>query len=405
MILGFGCIWLAPNFAMIIIGRLLAGLSCGLISGTAPTYVVEISTESIRGMLGAGFQVRHDYRLSLLRLQELIGLIFQLCVTIGILFSFVFGAIISWKWLSFICIFPALAMSVLMLLMPETPIWLMTKAKGDHSTGSEAEKALKKLRAATNDNDSELQEMAEGVAKSSKSKSFSMEESKNPLFYKPLILSVLLMFFQQFSGINAVMFNSEAILKEAGSTLTPSIATICIGVAQVIATLIGTQLIDRLGRKMLLIGSGAGHAVSLGLLGIYNVFELKDSVGWLPVVCLVVFIISFSLGWGPIPWLMVGEITPMKFRSMVSAVSTAVNWGSAFVITHNFAALQEATSKEFAFFTFTFFSVVSIPFVVMFLPETKGKSFDEILRHFAKDVPKSEENDDKIEMKGLNEEK
>src|ERR1700761_7529881 len=102
--------------------------------------------------------------------QELIGLIFQLCVTIGILFSFVFGAVLSWRWFSFICIFPALAMSVLMLLMPETPIWLMTKAKGDLPTGSEQEKALKKWRAATNDNDNELQEMAEGVAKSAKSK-------------------------------------------------------------------------------------------------------------------------------------------------------------------------------------------------------------------------------------------
>ncbi|CAG2183075.1 unnamed protein product, partial [Oppiella nova] len=196
-----------------IIGRTLTGLGAGLVSGTAPTYVVEISTDNIRGLLGAGF---------------------QLSVTIGIFLVYLFGAFISWSWLSFMCLFPPLAMCALMVLMPETPIWLMTRSGGDHSKGSKVEQSLQRLRAADNDNESELKELAEQTRETQGSSGFSFRESStNPLFYKPLVLSVLMMFFQQFSGINAVMFNSAAMIKQAGSSIEGRYAAIIIGAAQV----------------------------------------------------------------------------------------------------------------------------------------------------------------------------
>ncbi|XP_054167171.1 facilitated trehalose transporter Tret1-2 homolog isoform X2 [Oppia nitens] len=385
MIAGYLCLWLAPDFATIIVGRTLTGLSAGLISGTAPTYVVEISTENVRGMLGTGF---------------------QLSVTIGILMVYVFGAFLTWSWLSFICLFLPIVMSLSMLLMPETPIWLMTKAGGDHSKGSKVEKSLKSLRDTTNDNDSELNEIAEQAEESSKTSGFSMKEINNPLFYKPFVLSVILMWLQQFSGINAVMFNSSDMLTEAGSTLEGKYAAIIIGVAQVIATLAGTLLVDRLGRKILLIGSGIGHAISLGILGIYYIAvtdRQNSSFGWIPILCLVVFIISFSLGWGPIPWLMINEITAMHFRGVVSASATGMNWFCAFLITHNFEAIQKWTSPQFTFFMFAFWCVVSVPFVIIFLPETKGKTFDEIQKFFVKSSDGHSDGHNKMEMKGLNE--
>ncbi|CAG2103551.1 unnamed protein product [Medioppia subpectinata] len=390
MLAGFGCLWLAKDFATIITGRTLTGLGAGLVSGTAPTYVVEIATENVRGLLGTGF---------------------QLSVTIGILLVYVFGAFLSWGWLSFWCLFPPLAMGVLMLLMPETPIWLMTKAGGDHSKGSRVEKSLKSLRAADNDNESELNELADQAREAQRSKGFSMQESTNPLFYKPLVLSVVLMFLQQFSGINAVMFNSAKMIQESGSSMKGTHASIIIAVAQVIATLVGSLLVDRLGRKMLLIGSGAGHAVSLGILGFFYVANPdRGTWGWLPILCLVLFIISFSLGWGPVPWLMINEITGVQYRGVVSAVATGVNWFCAFLITHNFDTIQAATSPQFAFFLFAAFCIASIPFVIIFLPETKGKSFDDIARELAGSsaVTAAVDNtgaQNKLEMKGLNDDK
>lgn len=294
-----------------------------------------------------------------------------------------FGAFFTWSWLSFFCIFPALAMCVLMVIMPETPIWLMTHSGGDFSKGSKVEQSLKKLRAEDNDNDGELQDIAQEAESASKSKGFTTEEIKNPLFYKPMLLSILLMIFQQFSGINAVIFNMTAIFKQAkvDDVMEPKYSTIIVGIIQVVATGVSAMLADRLGRKMLLIGSGVGHTLSLGLLAIYYLADISAS--WLPVLCVAVFIISFSLGWGPIPWMMIAEMTPMEFRGVVASVATGINWLSAFLITHNFNSLQEATSPEFTFLFFTVFCVASVPFVLLFLPETKGKPIDEILKTFA----------------------
>ena len=282
--------------------------------------------------------------------------------------STLLGAFISWSWLSFVCIIPALAMCVLMVFMPETPIWLMTHSGGDYSKGSKVEQSLKKFRAESNDNDAELQEIAQEAEQASKSKGFTSKETKNPLFYKPMILSLFLMIFQQFSGINAVIFNMTNIFDDAGvsASIPSKYSSIIVCVIQVIATLISAFLVDRLGRKMLLMGSGIGHSISLGVFGIY--YMTGSTATWLPVVCLAVFIISFSLGWGPIPWLMIAEMTPMEFRGVIASVATAVNWLSAFIITHNFQSLQTATSPQFAFFFFAVFCVASVPFVFCCLP-------------------------------------
>ncbi len=276
-----------------------------------------------------------------------------------------------------------------MIIMPETPIWLLTSSKSsDRSNVPKAEKALSRLRHVTNDNESELNELLEQAKASKLSSGLSLEQAKNPGVFKPFLLAIGLMFFQQFSGINAVMFYATKIFKESGSSLKPSVCTIIIGVAQVIATVVGSLLVDRLGRKILLIASGVGHTFSLGILGIYYFLTKGDtsiednSWGWLPIVCLVIFIISFSIGFGPIPWLMIAEMTPINARSMISAIATAFNWMCAFLITKNFESLKDALTKHGTFFSFAAFCLFSILFTILLLPETKGKSHDEIQRFF-----------------------
>lgn len=373
MVVGWFLIFIAKSVPLIMIGRILTGICAGLISGTAPSYVVEISTVEIRGLLGT---------------------LFQVCVTIGILMVYVFGSFLSWNWLAFVSLIPGLLMSIAMILMPETPIWLLTNSKDcDHSQGSKAEKALSQLRDIVNDNESELNEMAHQAKASKKESGFSMQQMKNPIVYKPFLLAMGLMFFQQFSGINAVMFYATNIFRDSGSSIKPSLCTIIIGVAQVIATIVGSLLVDRLGRKILLIASGVGHSLSLAVMGIYYYQSSQSSVsslGWLPVVCLVVFIISFSIGFGPIPWLMIAEITPISARSMISAVATAFNWLSAFIIVKNFEWLQEVITKHGTFFLFAAFCVLSVLFAFFLLPETKGKSMEEIQAFFGGNKSRSE---------------
>lgn len=177
---------------------------------------------------------------------------------------------------------------------------------------------------------------------------------------KPLSISLGLMFFQQMSGINAVIFYTTSIFKDAGSTIDESLCTIIVGVVNFIAVFIATVLIDRLGRKVLLYISDAAMIITLATLGTF--FYLKssgynvDNIGWLPLASFVIFVVGFSLGFGPIPWLMMGEILPgekeikilneqrkwhetlfpARIRGSAASVATGFNWLCTFVVTKTF---------------------------------------------------------------------
>lgn len=293
---------------------------------------------------------------------------------------YIFGAFINWNTLAGIAVVPTALMAICMFFMPETPSWLIS-----HNKKSEAEQSLKALRASDSDTSQELAQLQE-EAKSSESASFSLKLYGQRAHLCPFLLALGLMFFQQFSGINAVMFYATDIFSDSGSSIEPKYATIIIGVAQVIATIVGSLLVDRLGRKMLLNASGALHVLSTASLGLYYYCIGEGTgggdYGWVPLASLVVFIIGFSIGYGPIPWLMIAEITPNLSRSATSAFATAFNWTCAFLITKNFELLKEAITKHGTFFLFSGISLLSIVFVVLTLPETKGKSEVEIQEFF-----------------------
>ena len=303
---------------------------------------------------------------------------------------YLFGAFLNWNILAGIAAVPTILMAIFMFFMPETPTWLISQNKR-----SEAEQALKSLRGPGSDNDQELAQLQEETKSSQEGQGFSLKMYSQRQHMCTLLLSLGLMFFQQFSGINAVMFYSTDIFKESGSSIEPKIATIIIGVAQVVATIAGSLLVDRLGRKLLLNVSGALHVASTASLGLYYYCIADDtsaSYGWVPVASLVVFIIGFSVGFGPVPWLMVAEITPNSSRSATSAFATAFNWTCAFIVSKNFEALKDSITKHGTFFLFSAISLLSIVFVVLALPETKGKSQEEIQEYFGV-KPSSSGND------------
>lgn len=329
----------------------------------------------------------------------------QICVTIGILLVYVFGIFLNFKMLSLFCAIPTILMSVLMFFMPETPSWLLSKNRK-----AEAEESMKKLRGDGNNNSHELSEIETELRSQPEfSMAVLMSAYGKYAHYMPAILAFMLNVLQQFSGINAVMFYSASIFKESKVQFDALWCSLIIAVVQVVVTCFCGFLISRLGRKTLLYLSGGLHTVSLGALGVYY-YATQDStstnLGAIPVVCLVVFIIGFSVGWGPIPWLMIPEFTPLMSRSATAAGATAVNWLCAFLISKFFAQLTEAIYKHGAFFLFSFICLLSMIFTYFALPETKDKKDLEIAAFFKRGGDRNESlkngNNDGQELRQLN---
>lgn len=190
------------------------------------------------------------------------------------------------------------------------------------------------------------------------------------------------MFFQQFSGINAVIFYSEGIFKQAGGNIDPQLCVILVGVVQVVMTFCAAVLVEKAGRKILLVQSSAVMCICLVLLGIY--FKLKDdgqdvsNIGWIPLSSVVLFIVSFSLGYGPIPWMMMGELLAPEVKSLASSFSVLFNWISVFVVTNTFPKLIEHFGGAITFWIFGVLMIFGTVFGLKYIFETKGKSSSEI---------------------------
>lgn len=196
-------------------------------------------------------------------------------------------------------------------------------------------------------------------------------------------MCVLLMFFQQFSGINAVIFFSMAIFESAGSDIKPAICALIIGVVQVLATVLAAALVERAGRKILLVQSSAIMCLCLTALGVF--FYLKktghdvSAIGIVPLASLVLFIIAFSTGYGPIPWMMMGELLPSDVKSIATSITVLYNWTSVTIITLSFESLKESLGDDVTFWIFAVIMGLGTVYGMKFLFETKGKSNAEIM--------------------------
>jgi len=217
------------------------------------------------------------------------------------------------------------------------------------------------------------------------SNSLSIMDMFSPGIYKPLLVSAFLMIFQQFSGINAVIFYTGDIFVKAGFGMSPAIPTVIVGAVLVIFTVISCALADRAGRRLLLMVSGVFMALSIIVLGVdFYLTEVSHvgSIGWLSLVCLIVYIAFFSIGWGPVPWLVMSEVFPARAKGIAGGIATCLNWLAAFITTKEFSALSLTIQTYGAFWLFGGICVISVVFVFVFLLETKGKSLEEIEEHY-----------------------
>ena len=226
---------------------------------------------------------------------------------------------------------------------------------------------------------------------------------KNRAAFHPFILIILLMFFQQFSGINAAIFYSTQVFKSAEVPNSSLVTLLAVGLVQIFSTFVSVLLVDLLGRKTLLIISSAGMALSSAGLGVYFfIFESychgslgkshhahydlsvchSTDFGILAIASVVVFILSFSLGWGPIPFTMMSELVPLRVRALTNSIAIFFNWAFAFIITLGFNDYAKGVSDKFAWWTFTIVMLFGIFVVLFFYPETKGQRLEEIEEHF-----------------------
>lgn len=358
--LGWGLIIWATNVAMLMAGRFIIGVAGGAFCVTAPAYNSEISQDSIRGTLGS---------------------FFQLMITLGILFSYVVGSYTSVFLFNILCGLIPLVFGLVFFFMPESPSYLVVKGRNE-----EARAALVRLRGRNYDVDTELNNLKFKAEQSNSHPTSFLTNIRKRNVIKALVICYFLMVFQQLSGINAVIFNTAAIFTAAGSTIGQEIASIIIGVIQVVATFVSSMVVDRLGRRILLLLSALVMCLCLTALGVYFYLQsvhgedsdIIQNISWLPLVSLSLFFIAFSIGFGPIPWMMAGELCLIDIKAFVGSTAGTLNWLLSFTVTSTFNSLNNAIGQGQVFWMFAGIMVLGFLFIFFIVPETKGKSVDEI---------------------------
>ncbi|XP_012688983.2 solute carrier family 2, facilitated glucose transporter member 3 [Clupea harengus] len=353
------------SYEMVIIGRLVIGLFCGLCTGLSPMYIGELAPTALRGAFGT---------------------LHQLGVVIGILVAQVFGleALLGsdylWPLLLALTALPAALQCIMLPLCPESPRHLLINLNQEE----EARKALVRLRG-SEDVSEDINEMKEEGRKMAMEKKVTIPELfRSPAYRQPIIIAIVLQLSQQLSGINAVFYYSTGIFKKAGVT-QPIYATIGAGVVNTIFTVVSLFLVDRAGRRTLHLIGLSGMAISALFMTISLALIDEENfsfLSYLAIAAVLGFVASFEMGPGPIPWFIVAELFEQGPRPAAIAVAGCSNWTANFLVGLAFLKL-EALCGPYVFIIFVIFLIFFIIFTYFKVPETKGRTFEDIARGFA----------------------
>jgi len=356
IVFGLGAIGaaLAHDTAWLVAARVLAGAAIGVASFVAPLYISEIAPVDIRG--------------------ELVS-INQVALTSGIVISYLidyaFAGSQAWRWMFAMAVIPAGAFGVGLIFIPDSPRWLAGRGHLD-----QARAVLKRIRPADKV-DAEIKDIQQSVAQ----QKGNWSELLSPMLRSAMVVGVGLAIAQQITGINTVIYYAPTIFKFAGfsSSSVAILASVGVGVINVIFTLVAMQLIDRVGRRPLLLVSLAGMALSLIVLGLaFSLPQLSGSRGWIAVASLMAYVGSFAVGLGPVFWLILSEIYPLRIRGRAMSVGTAANWSANLIVALSFLTLTEVVGKAATFWLYAAVSIGAWFFAFLLVPETKGKTLEQI---------------------------
>ncbi|KAJ8977240.1 hypothetical protein NQ317_003815 [Molorchus minor] len=354
--LNYILITFAKNLETIIAARFFAGIGLGGICVVAPMYIGEISEPSNRGTLGS---------------------FVQLFLSSGILFTSIVATFTNWTSLSLTLAAAPVVFGVSFLFMPDTPVYLIENNKME-----KAEKTLKTFRGSNYDVSRELKTIQKEMEKLHQ-KTVTIRTIVTNKGNLRAIISVLgVLAFQQLSGINAMVFYTTNIFHAAGTNIAPNLAAIIVNLVQVIVSYISILIIEKAGRKYYLMVSSVGMLSCLAGLGMF--FQLKSTgvdvshLGFMPLGSLVLYMVSFSIGYGPVPWMLISELFSPDIKGVASGLAILANWIFAFVVTFSFPIMRAALGGHVTFYIFALIMGCATLFVYFIVPETRGKSLIEI---------------------------
>jgi SP family galactose:H+ symporter-like MFS transporter len=353
---------IAPNVEVLVASRVIIGLAIGLTSVAAPMYIAELAPPRQRGRLVS---------------------LFQLAVTTGILVSYIVDRALApehaWRWMLGLAFIPGALLVLGMLPLPESPRWLLKRG------GEKAARQVLSMLRPLEEIDADVEEIREDLEHNQPT---GWTELLLPGLRPALLVGVGLAVFQQVTGINTIIYYAPQIFQTAGldNATTALAATIGIGVINVLSTLIAIWLVDRVGRRPLLLAGLIGMTVSLAALGVAQRFGSTlgvnpHSLAPITVGFIGLYIVCFAFSLGPVVWLMISEIFPNRARARASAISTSANWMANFLVSLSFPLLQVMMGPSL-WFLYAAMGVGAFIFVARYVPETKGKSLEEISRQW-----------------------
>ncbi len=349
---------LSNHIFFLVIARIIGGLGIGIASNVSTLYIAEISPTHIRGRMVS---------------------IYQLSVVTGIFVTFFINATIeglgndawdvstSWRWMFGFAAVPGFLYLFLLLLIPESPRWLMKKNQKvraldilERMNGKKADKA-------------ELHE----ILNLQEDQSVSWKELFQSSLKLPFIIGVVLAALQQITGINAIMYYTPEILKQSGAnTDSALIQTVLVGVVNLVFTLIALWIIDKVGRKVLLVAGGSVMTVCLFVVG--YAFNAGHLSGYWILFFILLYVAAFAVSFGPVVWVMISEIFPTRIRARATAVATLCLWVADFLVSQTFPMLLDSIGASATFWLYAAISAFTVFFCAKLIPETKGKSLEQV---------------------------
>ncbi|KAF3335954.1 D-xylose-proton symporter-like 2 [Carex littledalei] len=357
----------APYFTVLVVGRFIYGFGIGLAMHAAPMYIAETAPSQIRG--------------TLISLKEFF-------IVLGMLLGYITGSLFvdltsGWRYMYGASTLICVIMAIGMWWLPPSPRWLLLCAVQGKKSIPEAKdfavSCLCRLRGKSADTsvidqvDLILDELAYDEQKTA-----SFTEMFQGKCLKALIIGCGLVFFQQVTGQPSVLYYAATILQSAGFSAASDATrvSVLLGLLKLIMTGVAVLVVDRLGRRPLLIGGVTGIAISLFLLSSY--YTLLNAIPAVAVVALLLYVGCYQLSFGPIGWLMISEIFPLRLRGRALSIAVLINFGSNALVTFAFSPLEALVGTGILFAGFGFIAIASLVFIYFIVPETKGLTLEEI---------------------------
>jgi MFS transporter, SP family, sugar:H+ symporter len=382
----FGISSIGSGFAFavwdLIVWRILAGVGIGIASVIAPAYIAEVAPAHIRGRLGSLQQMAIVLGIFVALLSD------KLFASLAGGAADVVGGLEAWRWMFLVGIIPSAIYAILALRIPESPRYLVSKGSLDRAGEVLASVEPFRTPESVRLKIAEIGDTLRREAKPSLRDLTAPGTGLKPIVWVGIALSV----FQQFVGINVIFYYSTTLWQAVGFSESDSFtASVINGLINVLSTIVAILIVDRVGRRPMLIGGSIGMTITLGVMAIAfsqsvpavsesgkATVSLPGAWGPIALVAANLFVVSFAITWGPVVWVLLGEMFPNYLRAAALAVAAAAQWLANFLITVTFQALADV-GLTLAYGLYTFFALLSLFFVLRSVKETKGKELEEMV--------------------------